>query len=67
MTTLLIVESAAKCPKICKFLGAKYDCIASCGHLLDVPRSIAWFDPAAPLEIRYEEIAEKRAKHDDIY
>jgi len=36
MTTLLIVESPAKCKKIESYLGDKYKCIASCGHLQEL-------------------------------
>ena len=32
MSTLVIVESPAKCKKIEKFLGNGYKCIASYGH-----------------------------------
>ena len=32
MTTLIIVESPAKCKKIESYLGSGYKCIASCGH-----------------------------------
>ena len=33
MSTLVIVESPAKCKKIEKFLGNGYKCIASYGHM----------------------------------
>ena len=33
---LLIVESPAKCPKIESFLGNKYKCVASFGHLREL-------------------------------
>ena len=36
MTTLLIVESPAKCKKIEQYLGDKYKCIASFGHLQEL-------------------------------
>lgn len=35
--TLLIVESPAKCGKIESFLGAGYKCIASYGHIQELP------------------------------
>jgi len=34
--TLVIVESPAKCPKIEKFLGSGYKCIASFGHIREL-------------------------------
>ena len=33
MTTLLIVESPAKCKKIEEYLGDNYKCVASFGHI----------------------------------
>jgi DNA topoisomerase-1 len=36
-TTLLIVESPAKCKKIEEYLGPGYKCIASFGHLRELP------------------------------
>ena len=35
--TLLIVESPAKCPKIESYLGSNYKCIASYGHIRELP------------------------------
>ena len=37
MTTLLIVESPAKCKKIEEYLGTGYRCIATFGHFRDLP------------------------------
>ena len=37
MTTLLIVESPAKCKKIEEYLGPGYKCIATFGHFRDLP------------------------------
>ena len=37
MTKLVIVESNAKCKKIEKFLGNGYKCVASYGHLTNLP------------------------------
>ncbi len=37
MTKLVIVESNAKCKKIEKFLGKGYKCVASYGHLTNLP------------------------------
>ena len=36
-TTLLIVESPAKCKKIEEYLGPGYKCLASFGHLRELP------------------------------
>ena len=36
-TTLVIVESPAKCKKIEEYLGGGYKCIASYGHLRTIP------------------------------
>jgi DNA topoisomerase-1 len=36
MTTLLIVESPAKCKKIESYLGQGYKCVASFGHLREL-------------------------------
>ena len=36
MTTLLIVESPAKCKKIESYLGSDYKCVASFGHLREL-------------------------------
>ena len=35
--TLLIVESPAKCKKIESYLGSEYKCIASYGHIQELP------------------------------
>ena len=35
--TLVIVESPAKCKKIEGFLGPGYKCVASFGHLCELP------------------------------
>ncbi len=35
--TLLIVESPAKCQKIESYLGSSYKCIASYGHIQELP------------------------------
>ena len=36
-TTLIIVESPAKCKKIEQYLGPGYKCIASFGHIRELP------------------------------
>jgi DNA topoisomerase-1 len=45
---LVIVESPTKCSKIEKILGSGYKCIASQGHLCDIPENIKWFNPESP-------------------
>ena len=35
--TLLIIESPAKCKKIESYLGSEYKCIASYGHIQELP------------------------------
>lgn len=39
-TTLVIVESPAKCKKIEGYLGPGYKCVASFGHLRELPSSL---------------------------
>jgi DNA topoisomerase-1 len=36
-TTLIIVESPAKCKKIEEYLGPGYKCVASYGHIRELP------------------------------
>ena len=38
MSNLVIVESAAKCAPVKKYLGKNYNCVASAGHVIDLPR-----------------------------
>ena len=40
-TTLVIVESPAKCKKIEEYLGPGYKCLASFGHLMSLPFGLA--------------------------
>ena len=44
MTKLVIVESNAKCKKIEKFLGNGYKCVASYGHLTNLPDGLKSID-----------------------
>lgn len=62
-TTLVIVESPAKCPKLKQILGAGYEVLASCGHLLDVPASLSWMRKdgvLSPDDVPYDIIASKK-------
>ena len=52
-TTLVIVESPAKCHKIQDYLGAGYKCIASYGHVRTIP-SLANIDIARDFQPTYE-------------
>jgi DNA topoisomerase-1 len=59
--TLVIVESPAKCPKLKQILGPGYEVVASCGHMLDVPHSLAWIkDGLTADQIPYNAIASKK-------
>tara|TARA_B100000405_G_scaffold167186_1_gene116995 strand:+ start:2946 stop:5342 length:2397 start_codon:yes stop_codon:yes gene_type:complete len=49
--TVVIVESPGKCKKIEQLLNVK--CMASFGHIMDIPPSIKWFDPNN-IELPYE-------------
>jgi len=44
MTKLVIVESNAKCKKIENFLGSGYKCVASYGHLTNLPHGLKSID-----------------------
>lgn len=50
---LIIVESPAKCSKIEQLLGKQYKCIASFGHIYDLPDHIRWYQPSNPSHIEY--------------
>ena len=39
-TTLLIVESPAKCKKIEEYLGEEYKCISSKGHIREIKKGL---------------------------
>ncbi len=44
MTTLVIVESPAKCKKIESYLGAGYKCVASFGHIRELGKGLECID-----------------------
>ena len=50
---LVIVESPAKVKTIKKFLGKKYEVMASNGHVRDMPKSQMGFDPDNDFEPKY--------------
>lgn len=58
---LVIVESPAKCKKIESLLGKGYQCIASFGHIYDLPENIKWFSPEHPELIQYVKKQDKSA------
>ena len=51
-TTLLVVESPAKCKKIEEYLGPGYKCIATCGHLREI-KSLTDIDIGNNFKINY--------------
>jgi len=58
--TLLIVESPAKCNKIESYLGAKYKCMASFGHIRQLD-SLRGFDPVYTIaESKRKQVAKLR-------
>ena len=65
MANLIIVESPAKCKKIEGFLGEKYKCIASGGHLLKIEH-LKDIDVKHSYKIQYHLIKEKKKFHDVI-
>lgn len=52
-TTLVIVESPAKAKTIKKFLGNKYNVVASMGHIRDLPKSQFGIDKENDYAVKY--------------
>lgn len=61
--TVVIVESPGKCKKIEQLLNVK--CMASFGHIMDIPPSIKWFDPNN-IELPYEITKDKHKVVSDL-
>ena len=62
-TSLVIVESPAKCKKIEEYLGPGYKCVASFGHLRQLT-SLKAIDVNNNFETKYENVDDpKKAKH----
>mgnify|MGYP006245955575 FL=1 len=59
MTTLLIVESPAKCKKIEEYLGGNYKCVASFGHIQEL-KDLKQINLSTDFEPRYKPIASKK-------
>ena len=58
-TYLVIVESPSKCEKIESFLGAKYHCIASKGHIRNID-GLKSIHPKENFHIEFTNIEEKK-------
>ena len=62
-TSLVIVESPAKCKKIEEYLGPGYKCVATYGHLRQLT-SLKAIDYNNHFETKYENVDDpKKAKH----
>lgn len=59
MTKLVIVESNAKCKKIEKFLGQGYKCVASYGHLTNLPDGLKSLNMGDNYKPKYKIIQSK--------
>ena len=58
---LFIVESPSKTKIIQKYLGDEYQCIATCGHFMDIPHSLDWIDSVDWSDIPYNVHSAKHA------
>jgi len=65
---LVIVESPAKCSKIESILGSSYKCMASYGHIRDIPENIKWFKATScpPSTIPYRVLPSKQKVIDQL-
>ncbi len=54
MKTLLVVESPAKAKTINKYLGDKYEVVASYGHIRDLPSKPGSVDVEDNFKMNYE-------------
>lgn len=59
MSNLVIVESPSKAKTIKKYLGSKYDVVASMGHVRDLPKSKMGVDIENGFKPQYTEIKDK--------
>ena len=59
MSNLVIVESPSKAKTIKKYLGSKYDVVASMGHVRDLPKSKMGVDIEHGFKPQYTEIKDK--------
>lgn len=62
MSKLVIVESPAKAKTIGKYLGGKYDVVASMGHVRDLPASKLGIDVDRNFEPEYVNIKGKEKR-----
>ena len=60
---LFIVESPSKAKTIQKYLGLDYICMATAGHIMDIPHNLNWLDTVNWDNLPYKNIARK---HDVI-
>ena len=61
-TYLIIVESPAKCKKIEEYLGPKYKCISSKGHIRSIKNGLISIDTNNNYKVEYE-ISEDKREH----
>lgn len=64
--SLIVVESPAKARTIKKYVGKKFDVVASMGHVMDLPKSRLGVDVEKDFEPKYMIIKEKKKYIDEI-
>ena len=64
--SLIIVESPAKCSKIESFLGSKYKCIASYGHIRELKKDNTAYDEKNNFKPMYQIIKERKEYVENI-